>query len=71
MFNRFNGLLVCVCLMVCYAANGYALNRVYLGPEYFPKSDIGRPVSGGEIYVGLPDTDPTIEANQKQVYIQE
>ena len=71
MFNRFNGLVVCVCLMVCYAVNGYALNRVYLGPEYFPKSDIGRPVAGGEIYVGKPDTDPTIVANQKQVTIQE
>jgi hypothetical protein len=56
--------------MVCYAVNGYALNKVE-APEYFPKSDIGRPVSGGEVYIGEVDTDPTVEANQKQVYIQE
>ena len=70
MFNRFNGLLVCVCLIVCYAVNGYALNKVE-APEYFPKSDIGRPVSGGEVYIGEVDTDPTVVANQKQVYVQE
>lgn len=71
MFSKYRCVLICVALMVVYAVNGYALNKVEFGPQYYPKSDIGRPVSGGEIYVGAPDTDPTIEANQKQVTILE
>jgi len=71
MFNRFNGLLVCVCLMVCYAVNGYAQNRVELGTSYFNQSTIGRPISNAQIYVGRVDTDPEIVSNQKQVSIQQ
>lgn len=44
-------------------------NIVKLGPEYFGKASIGRPVSNGSIYVGLPDTDPTVVGNQKQVSV--
>ena len=47
------------------------MNRVELSIEYFPKSAIGRPVSNGSIYVGEPDTDPTVVANQKTVYAQQ
>jgi hypothetical protein len=40
---------------------------VRLGPEYFPKSDKGAPVSGGTIYIGEVDTDPEVVGNQQQV----
>lgn len=43
-------------------------NIVRLGPEYFPKSSIGRPVSNGSIYIGDADTDPEIVGNQKSAY---
>jgi hypothetical protein len=42
-------------------------NLIRLAPGYYPEFDSGRPVSNGKIYVGEPDTDPTIVANQKQV----
>lgn len=45
------------------------MNRVVLGPEYFPNPTAGRPVSGAQIYVGEPDTDPEILANQKTVSV--
>lgn len=48
------------------------MNRVILSPGYFPDATIGRPVSNGKIYVGLPDINPEdVEANQKQVTIQQ
>lgn len=43
------------------------MNRVILSPGYFPQPDIGRPISEGQIFVGIVDLDPEIEANQKQV----
>ena len=45
------------------------MNRVILGPEYFPSPDIGRPISGAQIFVGDVDTDPEVEINQKQVSV--
>lgn len=36
--------------------------------SYFPNPADGRPLSGGKLYIGLPDADPEIPANQKQVY---
>lgn len=36
---------------------------------YIPDPDIGRPLFAGKIYVGQPDTDPTIPANQKQLRV--
>ncbi len=47
------------------------MNRVILSPEYFPNPTIGRPVSGAQIFVGLVDLDPEIEANQKQISVQQ
>lgn len=39
---------------------------------YIPDPDKGRPLFNGQIYIGKPDLDPTITANQKDVfYIQE
>lgn len=44
------------------------MNEVRLPVEYFFDPSIGRPISNGFVYVGNIDTDPTIGANQKQVY---
>jgi len=44
-------------------------NIVKLGPEYFPLSDKGKPISNGYIYVGNADTDPEIPGNQKQISV--
>ena len=41
--------------------------RVILAAEYFPLPTEGRPVAQGEVFVGIPDTDPEIEANRKEV----
>ena len=49
-----------------------ALNPVELGFEYFPDPTKGSPVYFGSIYVGEPDLDPQIPANQKTIqYRQE
>lgn len=48
-----------------------ALNYVELPFDYFPNFEKGRPLFGGKIYVGEVGTDPSVEANQKQIYIQE
>lgn len=47
------------------------MNVVRLGPEYFPSPTNGVPVSLGSIYVGEPDTDPTVVINQKQISVLE
>ena len=36
--------------------------------EYYADPTIGRPIFNGSIYIGEPDTDPEIAANQIQVY---
>lgn len=47
------------------------MNRIILGPEYFPTSTIGRPISNAQIFVGEPDTDPEVVINQKQISVQQ
>ena len=42
---------------------------VTLQYDYYPDPTKGRPVFYGSIYVGEPDTDPTLEANQKTISI--
>ena len=42
-------------------------NLVQLGPQYFPMSSIGTPVGAGSLYIGDPDTDPTVIGNQKTI----
>ena len=45
-------------------------NLVVFTPQYYPLPTIGRPVpSGSQIFVGEPDLDPTVLANQKQVSV--
>lgn len=46
-----------------------ALNLVSAGYQYFPDFDRGRPVYNGYIYVGEPDLDPEILANQKALSV--
>lgn len=45
------------------------MNIVRLGPEYIPNPDATRALSNAYIYVGEPDTDPTVPANQKQISV--
>lgn len=45
--------------------------RVQLSPPYFPKFDSSRSISGGSVYIGIPDLDPEVVANQKTVYMQQ
>lgn len=44
-------------------------NRVIVPAEYFPDFRRGRPVFRGQIFIGQPNTDPEIPANQKQVSV--
>jgi hypothetical protein len=46
-----------------------ARSRVILGTEYFPRPDVGRPVSLGSVYIGIPDLDPEVLGNRKTVYL--
>jgi len=40
-----------------------------LSPEYFPNTSRGRALSSADIYVGKPDLDPEIVANQKTISV--
>lgn len=44
------------------------MSKIEFPIMYIPDPTKGRPVFNGKIYFGLPDLDPTIAANQKQVY---
>jgi hypothetical protein len=46
------------------------MTAVYLSSEYFPDPTKGRPVFNGSVYIGEPDLDPQIAANQKQVTLR-
>jgi len=64
-------ILFSIFLVLIFSINANAYNKIELGPEYFPQSTRGRPISLAYIYVGLPDTDPEIVGNQKTLYVQE
>lgn len=49
----------------------YALNVVKLSPGYYPNSSRGSALSSADIYVGKPDLDPEIIANQKTLSVQQ
>jgi hypothetical protein len=51
--------------------SAYALNVVKLSPIYLPNTSIGRALSNADIYVGKPDLDPEIVANQKTLSVQQ
>jgi hypothetical protein len=48
-----------------------ALNTVSLVFGYYPDPTQGRPVFNGSIFIGEPDLDPTILANQKTITIRQ
>lgn len=48
------------------------MNNVVINPyEYFADPTKGRPIFNGFVYIGEPDTDPEVPANQKQVYARQ
>lgn len=48
------------------------MNNVVINPyEYFADPTKGRPIFNGSVYIGQPDTDPEVPANQKQVYARQ
>lgn len=48
------------------------MNNVVINPyEYFADPTKGRPIFNGSIFIGEPDTDPEVPANQKQVYARQ
>ena len=49
----------------------FALNIVELSPGYYPNTSKGRPLALAYIYVGIPDLDPTVVANQKTLSVQQ
>ena len=63
--------LFSILLVLLLSVNANAYITIRLGPEYFPQTSIGRPVSSADIYVGIPDTDPEIVANQQTLYVQQ
>lgn len=58
-------------LILFLATQSFALNVVRLGPEYMPEPDRSGAIGNGYIYVGIPDLDPTVVANQKQITVQQ
>jgi hypothetical protein len=48
-----------------------ALNLVISPASYYPDFNTGRPIFNGDIFVGLPDTDPELTGNQKQITIRQ
>jgi len=64
-------LLSAIILTLFITTQALALDIVRLGPEYFPSPDRSKAIGGGYIYVGTPDRDPSIPANQKQITIQQ
>lgn len=48
-----------------------ALSEVTLPIAYFPDPTVGRPVFNGSIFVGQPDLDPEIPANQVQITLRQ
>ena len=53
------------------AQSVFALNIVELSPGYYPNTSKGRPLALAYIYVGIPDLDPTVVANQKTLSVQQ
>jgi len=45
------------------------MNKIEFSPQYYPESDRSRALSNAYIYVGVPDTDPEVVVNQKQLYV--
>lgn len=62
-------LLFFILLAITLQAKAYDV--IKLNPIYAPNPSRGRPISLGTIYIGEPDTDPTVVGNQKTIYVLE
>ena len=47
------------------------MNYISLYTEYFPDPSKGVPLQSGYVYIGEPDTDPEVVANQKSVTLRQ
>ena len=71
MMKRSFKTLLYLAVFVFLAQFAFAYNVVKLSPEYFPNTSIGRALGTASIYVGTPDLDPTVVANQKTLSVQQ
>jgi len=71
MMKKYFKTLLYLAVFVFLAQFAFAYNVVKLSPEYFPNTSIGRALSSAYIYVGEPDLDPTVVANQKTLSVQQ
>ncbi len=71
MKKSFKTFLYLIATFLILAQSAYALNVVKLSPEYFPNTNKGTALSSADIFVGVPDLDPEIVANQKTLSVQQ
>jgi len=71
MMKKYFKTLLYLAVFVFLAQFAFAYNVVKLSPEYFPNTSIGRALGTASIYVGTPDLDPTVVANQKTLSVQQ
>lgn len=45
------------------------MNVVTLTIAYYPDPNVDKAVAGGFVYIGEPDTNPTVEVNQKSIFV--
>ena len=63
--------LLYLAIFLILSQSAYALNIVKLSPGYYPNTSRSRALSTADIYVGKPDLDPEIVANQKTLSVQQ
>jgi len=63
--------ITAIFLFLAFTFQAHAYNVVKLNPAYVPNPIKGVPISLGKIYVGVADADPTVVANQIDLYVQE
>jgi hypothetical protein len=69
MKNSILKLISAIFILLLISSNGYALNKVSLSTGYFANPTSSKSIANGRIYVGKPDLDPVITANQKQISV--
>lgn len=55
--------------LLLFATDALALNPVKFAPDYIPEATRSRALSSASIYVGNPNTDPTVLVNQKELSV--
>jgi len=71
MMKKYFKTLLYLVIFIFLAQPVFALNIVELSPGYYPQTAAGRPLATADIYVGTPDLDPTVVANQKTLSVQQ